>query len=403
MKNITIIGGGTAGWLSALYLNYYFKDSIITVIDSSKIGVLGVGEGTAANFPLLLKQLGINESEFINHTNTTLKAGIIFKNWNNDNTEYYHPINNDDNYGYHFNAGLTIDFFKKKAIARGVIHIDSEVADFKLNSIDEIETIVLNNGVNHNTNFVFDCSGFHRLIIGNLYNTKWQSYEQHLKLNTGITYFLPHKEDRDITDTLAISMKYGWMWQIPLQDRWGCGYIYDNTEVSENEIKQEIIDYIGYDVVFNKSIKFKAGCYDSNWVNNCVAIGLSSGFLEPLEATSLMTVIVQLQEFKRWYNTKNGKEIYNETIKSVNLQNMIFVLYHYVCERNDTSFWKKIKELRYSMPTILRNMLDDEFVFKNTNQVDFMKLFSDQLTFSPAQYLIINDGLRPNKTNKSII
>ena len=215
VKNITVVGGGTAGWISALYINKFFPEFSISLITDSSIGILGAGEGTTYNFTKLLNTLDIDETDFIFKTKATKKIGINLKNWRGDGTDFNHSTVIPDTswYFFHFDARLLADYFKNIAITRGIKYIDANVSDFIQNEKD-ITGIKYGDNI-LNCDFVIDCSGFSRLIIGKLYNTEWISYSHELRLNKAFAYFLPQtkeiKED-DRFYTTSIAMDAGWMW-----------------------------------------------------------------------------------------------------------------------------------------------------------------------------------------------
>jgi len=409
MKNIVIVGGGTAGWLSALFLNKHYINSKVTLIESTEIGILGAGEGTTGNAPIFLSKLGITLEDLKNNVDLTIKTGISFENWHNNGDKHFHPISymykneREKKHGYHFNARKLAEFLKSKAIERGVVHIDNFVEGFVSNETNEIVEVKIKNASNIKTDFIFDCSGFTRLIIGKHYNSKWVSYEKYLKVNTAIPYFLKNEEKRNLTHTKAIGMKYGWMWQIPLQSRWGCGYIFDSNEISENDAKQEVIDFLGHEVEFVKPIKFNPGCYEKVWVNNCVSIGLSGGFLEPLEATSLMTTIIQLTNLVDLYdvNQNDSRDLYNKIIYGVNNQNMLFIYYHYLTNREDTSFWKKIKNNNKKLPKPLDILIDNNFNVINGKYNEYSTKYPLDV-WSETSWHIMNDAIK-NKIFKKVL
>jgi tryptophan halogenase len=150
--------------------------------------------------------------------------------------------------------------------------------------------------------------------------------------------------------TEAIAMKYGWIWKIPLQDRFGCGYVYDSSLISEEEAVKEIEDYLGYSPTYPRKdkggFKFEAGCYEEPWINNCVAVGLAANFVEPLEATSIWVSIIQLRKIFEspvgiFLNSKELIQEFNNDIMSLNDEIVCFIYFHYMGLREDTEFWKK--------------------------------------------------------------
>lgn len=397
LDNIVIVGGGTAGWLSALYLNSKFKNSKITLIESNEIGILGAGEGTTGNIVKYLNGLGITSDDMINNCEATFKTGIDFQNWTEPNLTYRHSIDpQGQGYAYHFNARLFAKYLKSLSIERGINWVEGIVTE---PIVDETNNIIGFKTIDStiDATFVIDCSGFKRLLIGNHYKSNWISYESHLKVNTAIPFFLPDKAANIRTTTKSIAMKYGWMWQIPLQNRKGCGYIYDSTEISEEAAKKEIIEFLGFDIEFNKPIKFEPGSYENVWIKNCVSIGLSGGFLEPLEATSIMTTIIQLEAFYDAILKKMTIEKYNKFVNCINTQNMIFIYYHYLTNRTDTTFWKKVSDSANELPSPLDLIIDSSFNFR-TN-INLMDIFQNNapLVFGKFGYEIVNNGIKKQK------
>jgi tryptophan halogenase len=393
MKTITIIGGGTAGWLSAIYIKKKYTNYKISIVESSKIGILGAGEGGTPNLKgMLLYNFGFDEEDFLNKVNGTKKYGIIFEGWN-DNTShsFVHGfeasgLEGNTTYSYHFNARLFAEYLKEFALNIGVKYIDNEIKDFEL--IDnKISKIIFEDLNTIQTDFVIDCSGFKRLIVGNLYKEKWKSYESELIVNSAVPFFLPqHKVDK-YPKTIAKAVEYGWIWQIPLQDRWGCGYIYSDKYANETTIVNEINKMFGDKTpTINKSIKFNAGCYENVWVENCIAIGLSGGFLEPLEATSIMTTIVQLKKLPDDIFDYSKRDTYNEFIHNINYQNMMFIRHHYNCSRNDTDFWKEYQNM--VLPDQLKDIYD---IYNNKKDIlGILNIKDKSINFTLPQYMLIH-------------
>jgi tryptophan halogenase len=423
---LVIVGGGTAGWLTALYLNKIAPDYNITLIESEEIGILGAGEGSVPIFPYFLYNLGISEEEIIKETDATFKLGINFENWKGDGTKYMHGFGVDDkslnfeeivksgnvtsvgltpngtnytitnlianghnlddslithllsynnkspylyidnmfkkvvSYSYHFDATLMAKFLRKKAEERGVKRIEGVVTDFINNKEGNINSIKLVDDITiSNIDFVFDCSGFKRLIIGKHYGSEWISYENQLKVNCAIPFFIEKEPDITKPHTDAIAMKYGWMWKIPLQSRYGCGYIFDKKYINVEEAKKEVEEMLGKEIKINKVIDFNAGRYKDVWIKNCISIGLSAGFTEPIEATSVWIAISQLSYLTKMNFTHPSdllREEYNEYFNNFNDSILDFLYYHYLTERDDTPFWKEYKE-RTILPKTLEKKL----------------------------------------------
>lgn len=414
MKNVVVVGGGTAGWLTALFINKTFSDLNITVIESKDLGILGAGEGSTPQLINFFDTLNIPVSDLISHCDATIKNGIKFTNWNNDNSFYYHSfipynnypvstysffpkevnvdplivsdiyLNNDTNsvdfitkisednkvpfiynargngnkiadyqhlgnFSIHFNATKLANRLKQIAISRGIKLIEGTITDIVLDEKQYIKSFLLEDTNNIICDFVFDCSGFHRLIIGKKFNSRWKSYSKYLPVDSAIPFFIEMTQDIP-PYTEAIAMKYGWMWKIPLQARFGCGYVYDSSLISEKEAIKEIEEFLGYEPTYPRkdkgAFKFSAGCYEESWINNCVAIGLAANFVEPLEATSIWLSINSLQKIltgSEWIHSNNQtiRDDFNEYVNNINSTVVDFIYFHYMSNRKDTEFWKK--------------------------------------------------------------
>ena len=206
--------------------------------------------------------------------------------------------------------------------------------------------------------FFFDCSGMERLLIGKLYGTEWKSYKEHLPMKEAIPYWVDHSEHAMIKPyTTATAMKYGWEWRTPLQDRIGCGYVYDSDYINHEEAQAEIEEYYGHNVEVRKVIKFDAGQHERIWNKNCIALGLSASFIEPLESTSIMVTIGSLHNLIPFLNeleAPSEKSInkYNTEISTSMEWIMNFIYLHYMTKRTDSPFWKDFKENNPPPPMI---------------------------------------------------
>lgn len=429
LNRVVVIGGGTAGWLSALMFQRYLPNSQITLIESKEIGILGAGEGTTPRFINLLDFLGIPMSKLIKECHATLKNGIRFENWRGNNEHYYHNFdvvnphldvynlhvekvfnsynpytllsiynkipnqefdflsilneqnkspyrfartsNNSDaffNYdsfsthALHFDATELANFLKGIGLKRNIRVKEGIVSSFTTDEYEDISTVILESGEIVPVDFLVDCSGFARLVIGKHYGAQWKSHADHLPAKKAIPFFLPPSKKEELPPyTISRAMKYGWMWQIPLQHRWGCGYVFDSDFISADEAKQELDEHFNFDVESPRSFSFDAGYYTTPWVKNCVAIGLSSGFIEPLEATSIYVSAIQLTELlsnieglrsRNPYTTKR----FNKLFSLINHQISEFLHLHYITDRNDTDFWKNFTV--DSAPENVKNILE---------------------------------------------
>ena len=434
-KQITIVGGGTAGWLTALYVNKLFNDSAdITLIESNEIGILGAGEGAVPHLLSFLKNLDIDINELINQTNGTHKIGVSFENWNGDGKKYIHeffslgttftytdeyfagyllkngidlnhtigakklaysnkaPMDKFGNpftgYSIHFDSYLMASFLKKIAIKRGVKLIEGIVAEIGHNKLNYINALKLKSNEIINTDFVFDCSGFKRMIIGKFYESNWISYKDRLRVNTALPFQLPQRNDFIEPYTKATAMSYGWLWQIPLQNRIGCGYLFDSNLIDIDSAKKEIKNLFKTEIEFGKPIEFEAGYYRKTWINNCIAIGLSAGFSEPLEATSLLMTTYSLELLKLndlKFPINDIMDRYNSNVFNTNADIIDFLQFHYFTKRNDTEFWNE----NYLKQNQSSQLMENGFLLKESMDV----LNNPMSLFNKYSWILIAHGI----------
>lgn len=392
--NIVIVGGGTAGWLAAYFIQHALPNQHnITVIESSKIGIIGAGEGSTGSMVDLLNGIFFDSSisieEFLKETDGTIKLGIYHKNWTGDNKGYLAPIdcsdswaNYEDNifkyvlskYGpekmhlatplgqlyakkqithkaaVHFDGHKVGKFFKKICLSKGATHIDSIVKDINLNKLGGISSLILDDNSIVAGDFFIDCSGLSRILMKKL-NIAWHSYKEILTVNTAMPFILPYDNDTPNPFTSATALSSGWMWEIPLRSRKGCGYVFDNNYISQEEAQLEIEQFLGKSISPIKFINFESGRSEKFWHQNTLCLGLASSFVEPLEATSIHTTIIQLLFFcKEYLNTRLDKTVTDSNIRNYNQQiarlydlTMDFISFHYQGGREDSNFWKSIK------------------------------------------------------------
>lgn len=454
IEKVIIVGAGTSGWLTALFLNKTFPEFDITVIASSDIGILGAGEGSTPTLCNFLDKMDISVADVIRNADATIKHCIKFTNWNGDGQYFYHYFVEDPQvsfYGFpgidkncnqffaeqfnrnknldeisftsnfsennlcgfikgektnkisgnlngyntlssfslHFNANKLASYFKSIALERGVKFIDDEVVSFSSDEDLNITSVITKNGI-FNCDFIFDCSGFRKLLIGDFYSGKFISYKNSLPMKKAIPFFIPHENKNIPAYTESIAMKYGWMWKIPVRDRYGCGYTFDSDYINEDQALQEVVDYLGLEVSSPKTFSFEAGYYQDTWINNCVAIGLSSGFIEPLEATSIASQIQSLSTLEKLLK-ENKKEEYNSFVGKLNQNNLDFIYFHYLTKRNDTEFWQEFRN-KNKMPKSLNALLKK--VDNNLSKIliDNGINLIDNNNFSYLSYLIVGSN-----------
>jgi len=351
-----IVGGGTAGWLTALYVKKNWPNSSVTVIASTEIGILGAGEGTVPSFIDFLEEVDIPVEDIIKNARGTIKRGILFTNWCGTQDQYIHNFDmlGRDKYALHFDASLLAKYFESVALTRDIKLIDDEVVDIHATD-STITSIHLKSAGPVTADFVFDCSGFGRLIIGKFYKSPWQSYSNTMPVKRAIPFFLPNDNISLPEYTEAIAMRAGWIWKIPVQGRYGCGYVFDSNQITDDQAREEIREYLGHDFTSPRIFDFEAGAYKFPWIGNCLAVGLSAGFIEPLEATSIHMQLVTLKIFKQTFGSAMGSYKLNSDLHELNSDVVSFLYLHYMTDRNDTDFWKKFT--KNTMPRKIENLL----------------------------------------------
>ena len=452
MNNVVILGGGTAGWITALTLERHFPDNKYTVIESEEIGILGAGEGTTPDFIKLLNLLEIDITEIIKYCDGTFKLGITFTDWNGDHESYFHsfgncyfgdlehevkhlynycvgngiPIQNylighnlvnqakiplymnntsqllecHSLFALHFNARKLALYLRKLAEFRGISRIEGKMVDVKNNRRGEIDHLVLESGETIKGNFFFDCSGFARLLIGKHYKTEWISYTDRLPLDTALPFFIQH-DNKDIKPhTEAIAMKHGWCWKIPVKDRYGCGYVFDSKYITQEQAVEEIKEYFGENIDINpRSFKFNAGMYRDTIVKNCMAVGLSQSFVEPLEATSIWAFCINLRQFCTYNMLDNRTEqlvrMFNESARRINDQIVNFLYLHYLTKRSDSNFWKEFREKNHCPEDISEflQLWNDYGLVADIDMHDMTAASRQINIFSKESWLQVSNGL----------
>ena len=372
------------------------------VIESSNIPIVGAGEGSTGLLMEYItkkfKNLGVTETDFLYETESTLKLGIRFKDWDGVGTEYLSPIQptfssgyNVDldllafvmhghyadsspagylmhnglssfyktktkttgTHSYHFDAHKVGKYLKKIALQNDIKHIDAEITDVNINTITgECDSVRLKETNELITSELWiDCSGFARLL-SNKVGAGWVSYKDNLPVNSALPYIHKYESNEDIKlETLAWAQPNGWMWQIPTQQRYGCGYVYCDYFTNADGALRELEQTTGRKIEPLRQMKFDVGRLENIWSKNVVAIGLSSGFLEPLQATSIHSSIVQCELlFNHFLYTDKTKTTnpfsvarYNEFVGRMFDDFRDLLQVHYMTKRDDSEFWKFVR------------------------------------------------------------
>ncbi len=415
IKSITIVGGGSAGWMTAIYLNKYFnseKTNVnITVIESKDIGIIGVGEATVTSIRFFFASMGLDENELMKEANATYKLGIMFRNWmkpvNGKTHEYFHPFEPqvhgrrfdistcwflgdrkereryDESvclsshllkdglgpkskncrqyagivpYGYHIDAVMMSRHLRKKAVEAGVVHVEATVNDVVIEDGNIRE--VVTDKATFASDFFIDCTGFRGLLIDKLKEQNWNSFEDALPCNKAVAIQKEYEDGQSPKPyTVATALDNGWVWQIGLTNREGTGYVYDGNRLSPEQAEKELIQFIGEDskIIKAKHLDMKVGCRKEFWLNNCAAIGLSGGFIEPLESTGLHVINIGAKLLATHLSAgethQSVRDAYNRSMNGVYNDLKQFIVLHYcLTDRDDTDFWRGAAETAQYCP-----------------------------------------------------
>lgn len=394
-NRIVVVGGGTAGAIAATYIKKNWEENVevVLVYDHSKPNI-GIGESLTPVIYEYLSFVGITTYELVKNVNATIKLGIQFKNWMNENDVFYHPFPQKELYGaspFNFEAAYDIasgsynhdicygrELFDHNRIpefpCNHSVHIDGTlfskfiIEKFKkyLTIIDDVVTDVVVDGkkIDHlilektgkiSADFYIDATGFNASLFKNL-SPEWVDRSDWLPLDSCIPNPIPTPEPKSLpVCTLAEASKDGWILQVPLSNRIGAGYLYSSKFTSDevaierfNSFLKTKYDYSLTDAFASgpgrgkKILNFKSGYWKEQWIGNCLAIGLSSGFAEPLEATNIHQAVSQMQKFLSMYNFK----CYDIDIKNYNIEMLdfyerayLFIRFCYTTERTDSDFW----------------------------------------------------------------
>ncbi len=393
IKQIVIVGGGTAGWMSALILadtlarSATMQGAGITLLESPVVGTIGVGEGSTHALKRFFDTLRIEEAEWMPACHATYKCGITFDGWSTRPgfTSYFHQFStmvdnltqplfmanaqaclrgvdapgwpNDyflsaqlvrnklapvtpehfpftANYGFHFDATLLARFLRKKALERGVRHRQCHIVASQRDATGDIASVRSQDGEEFAADLFIDCSGFTGLLIDKALNTPFHSYAKDLANDAAVAMPTPH--DGDIAPhTVSTALKHGWAWQIPLTSRYGNGYVYSKAYCSAEQAEHELRERLGLleSDVPARHLAMKVGRVEQHWNRNCVAIGLAQGFLEPLEATALFLTQTAAAIFAAYLEAgdygERARQAYNREVNGYFDGHRDYIVAHY--------------------------------------------------------------------------
>lgn len=441
VKNVVIAGGGTAGWMAAAALSKTMGDQVnLVLVESDEIETVGVGEATIPSMLRFHELIGIDEAEFLQHTGGTFKLGIKFENWRNINEHYIHAFgvtgkdhwaagfqhfwlkgmklglcNNFDefclenqaavankfshinnsmlNYAYHIDASKYANFLRLISEKSGVKRVEGKIESVQTEQASGfIESLTLASGETVKGDFFLDCTGFRALLIEQTLSTGFESWSHWLPCDKAIA-IQTECSQAPVPYTRSIAHDAGWQWQIPLQSRTGNGIVFSSKFIKPQEALDRLVSNVeGAHITQPREISFATGKRRKQWHKNCLAVGLSSGFLEPLESTSIHLIQQNIQRFIRMF-PKDGVTAcdVNEFNAQANFdldKIRDFIILHYkVTNRSDSEFWRYCRNME--VPESLAHRIS---LFEQTGRV-FRQ--GDELFDDSWQQVMIGQGLVP--------
>lgn len=441
IESVIIVGGGTAGWIAAAAMARLLGSSVqITLIESDAIGTVGVGEATIPQIRRLNGVLGLDENEFVRATNGTFKLGIEFNNWGHVGESYLHTFGDAGinlaslhfhhywlrsraegsdaglwdyslhhhaayahkfgrldrvgntsmtgiAYAFHFDAGLYAQYLRRNAEANGVRRVEGKVVDVELNlETGFIEFVKLERGETVAGDLFIDCSGFRGLLIGQALGIGYQDWSHWLPCNGAIAVGCESSKPL-LPYTKATAHDAGWQWRIPLQHRTGNGHVFSDSFTTEEKVTETLLAHLDGAPLGNpKRLSFTTGRRDKFWHKNCVSLGLSSGFLEPLESTSIHLIQSNVSRLVSLFPDKafdpvNEAEYNRQVSHEYELIRDFLILHYHRTDREDSEFWRYCKHM--SVPESLTQKMalfegngllykDPEDLFRESSWVQVM-------------------------------
>ncbi|MCF6442615.1 tryptophan 7-halogenase [Pseudoalteromonas luteoviolacea] len=462
INHVLIVGGGTAGWLTAARLAKKFKSEsnglmTITLIESSNIPTVGVGEGTWPTIRDTLKKLDIDETDFINECDATFKQGARFVSWRNSPSEepgnYYHHLFTSlydpwdfnlapywsknlssektyaeavsmqgdvcelglapktiatpqyeglQGYAYHLDAGKFAEMLKRKAINDlNVSHIVDDVEKVNVNESDWIDSIITKTGLKIEADLFIDCSGFGSKLLGEALGIPFVSVSDVLFSNRAVALQVPYEnvEHPIACETISTAQPEGWIWDIGLQSRRGIGFVYSDEYLKPEDAEQRLREYAGQDTsnIKAKHLSFDVGYREKFWHNNCLAVGLSAAFVEPLEASAIFLIEAAVNMLCEKFPQREQDmdfiaQQFNQSFGFRWDKTVEFIKMHYVLsQRTDGEFWINNKQPE-TIPESLKMKLQ-HWEANPLSRYDFDNAF-EPFVLDSYQYVLYGMGFK---------
>ncbi|MFT5838325.1 MAG: hypothetical protein ACI9UT_000817 [Flavobacteriales bacterium] len=472
LRKIIIVGGGTPGWMTACLMVHQLVQSgtAITLIESKEMSTVGVGEGITPFLKEIFDLLNIPEAQWMSACNVTYKCGIGFPDWSTEPQyeSYFHPFYSDldgplakqffdlcdarragENvyahpddffvastfaqqnkapvsgtispeklvYAYHFDAVLLSQFLRRHALQLGVHHIDDKVTNVIQNTKGNIALLQTQNSGQLRGDFFVDYSGFGGLLIQKTLGEELVSYKKHLFNNSAVAIQTPLEVTNPLSSyTVSKALRCGWVWQIPLANRYGNGYVYSSDYLDKEQAEQELRDVLGPAAQGQKALHlhWQPGGIEQHWKRNCLAIGLSQGFLEPLEAPMLFVVQKSIERFIELFTqcdfSDQKQDDYNKEINAMIDGTRDYLQAHYkLNSRQDTQCWRDNRDntaLSNTLTAILNTWFEggslDLTLHQNMHKLAYLKTSWYCLLAGKGRFTDTLKQPKTNLTNQSV-
>ena len=450
-QRVVVLGGGTAGWMTAAGLVRLLPDAVeVQLVESEDIGIVGVGEATLPHLRGFIETLGIDEAAFMEATRATFKLGIDFRDFGRIGESYIHPFGSfgeelngvafhhywlelrkhglagslgdyslavtaalanrfrppaaDESlastygYAYQFDATLFGPFMRSFATNAGVIRHEGRVVAVRRDgSSGDVTALELEDGRIIEGDVFVDCSGFRSLLLGGELQEDWEDWSHWLPCDRAAAVPCTHSSEDIPPYTTATAMPAGWRWEIPLQHRMGNGYVYSSAHLGDEEACEVILSHAnGSPLADPRVLRFRAGRRRRSWSHNVIGVGLASGFLEPLESTSIylaqmaITYLVELFPIDGKIEPRDRDEFNRLVDMEYDRIRDFLILHYHATSRDDSDFWNDMRTLR--VPDTLADKLE---LWRNTGRVT---KYSEGLFFEPSWVAVyVGQGLIPDR------
>jgi tryptophan halogenase len=448
---VVVLGGGTAGWMSAAALARLLEGLVeIELVESEDVGIVGVGEATLPHIRGFVESLGIDEAAFMKATHATYKLGIDFRDFGRIGESYIHPFGSfgeevanvafhhywlelqrqglAENYGnysfavsaalarkfrppttdaglsstygyaYQFDATLFGPFMRNFGLGIGVTRTEGLVTEVRRDpESGDVTQLVLKDGRTIDGDLFVDCSGFRSLLLGDALEEPWEDWSKWLPVNRAAAMPCAHIENEIEPYTRAIAMPGGWRWRIPLQHRIGNGYVFSSEFISEDEACEVLKASVEGEVLAEpRVLRFRSGRRSKSWSHNVIAVGLASGFLEPLESTSIylaqmaITYLIELFPQNGRIDPRDRDEFNRLVDMEYDRIRDFLILHYHATERDDSEFWNHVRTME--VPDTLKGKME---LWREAARIE---KYSDGLFYDASWLAVyIGQGVLPRR------